>query len=1178
MRRASSLGFKAVRWSIGSILLLAAVSAWAAVTGSISGTVTDPTGSVVPGATVTAQSVETGIATPTKTNADGAYSFPALPIGHYDLRVEAKGFSQVFEKGIVLNVNTALRVDVKLRIGVVTRNVQVSANATQVNMVSTQLGEVIGSKAMTSIPLNGRSFTDLLALQPGVAPQSDAGTASNGVSSYSPSPSGNLNSGTLSINGAQSASNGFMVNGSDVLEQLSNGVSIIPNLDSIAEFRIITNSFDAQYGHYSGGIVNVITKSGTNQFHGDAFDFLRNTDLDARNYYSLTRGAYRQNQFGGTFGGPIIHNKAFFFADYQGTQQTIGDSTGLIPVPSVADRQGNLMDQSSQLTGTVIGPAFASTLSKALGYAVSVGEPFYTAGCTTSSACVFPNAVIPKAAWAAPSANVLKFIPLPNVAPSPAFPTGAFSGVVNSKLTDNKAGIRLDANSRAGLWSGYYFIDKFSAGNPFGDSFGLFPETTIGTSQLFAFSNTKTFGADRVNVFRASYTRNNYFLNTPSGPPVNMVSLGFDPCGPTGTCPQNPAFKTLPGIGLNSYSIGDMGMPEKLVEGTWEGKDRYSVILGNHSLEFGGILQMNQVLIHTFWAGNGLNYFTGSAETGLDYADLLLGAVSTYNQGLQLPVYDRNLYYGVYAQDSWRARKNLTLNYGLRWDVTTPWWEKYNRMNAIVPGLQSVIFPGAPEGWLTPTDPGVPSTIAPTRYNDLAPRLGFAYSPDPNGGVWEKLLGSYGKSSIRGSFGLFYDDIMDFMNANDNGGAPFGISWGSPTPAQFAAPWTDLYTGNSEGQRFPLPTAPFNASRKHPDPTVNWAQYEPINTESTYYKGNVIPYTESWMLSYQRQLVPNAILSINYVGNVGRHNMVTYPLNDSVPSVCLSVSQPSQVAPGSNVCGPNSETGPFTMANGQVIYARQQPGLAPGAFGGVSWYDTAGSSAYNALQTSLQYNSGPLWLLAGYTYSKAMDTASSATDPVVPYDPGSQWGLSDFNVTNNFVVSYSYQLPFDRAFTRFRGLTKGWILSGDTRFSTGFPVTLTENDDNSLLGVQTGDGQILDVPNYNPGKGKLLMQTNPRKGGTYFNTALFSPENLGQLGNSKRRFFSGPGLNNWDMALAKVTQLEGAKSLELRFEAFNLFNHAQFQSPVGLINSSSFGAVEGANDPRIVQVAAKFLF
>ncbi len=335
-------------------------------------------------------------------------------------KYKPQGFSELQETGIVLDVNTALRVDAALHVGAVNQHVEIAANAVQVDMISTQLGDVIGSTSMTSLPLNGRSYTDLLALQPGVVPESNEST--NGVNSYSNAPpSGGLNDGTLSISGARGSSNGFMVNGGNVQEQLANGTAIIPNVDSIAEFRIITNNFDAEYGHYSGGLVNVITKSGTNQFHGDAFEFLRNTDLDARNYYSQTRGIYHQNQFGGTFGGPIVHDKMFFFADYQGTRQSIGESTGLLPVPSAADRQGNLADQASSLTGTVIGPAVAANLTKELGYPVTVGEPFYASGCT-SATCVFPNAIIPKNTWSAPVANIFQFIPPPNVAASANFP------------------------------------------------------------------------------------------------------------------------------------------------------------------------------------------------------------------------------------------------------------------------------------------------------------------------------------------------------------------------------------------------------------------------------------------------------------------------------------------------------------------------------------------------------------------------------------------------------------------------------------------------------------------------------------------------------------------------------------------------------------------------------------
>jgi hypothetical protein len=425
---------------------------------------------------------------------------------------------------------------------------------------------------------------------------------------------------------------------------------------------------------------------------------------------------------------------------------------------------------------------------------------------------------------------------------------------------------------------------------------------------------------------------------------------------------------------------------------------------------------------------------------------------------------------------------------------------------------------------------------------------------------------------------MFYSDLEDYINANGNGDAPYGLYWVNPTPAELATPFVDVYTGNPEGQRFPVPAVTANASPSNPDSSVNWAQYEPISSSPTYYYKNVTPYAESWMLSAQRQLVTNTVLTVSYVGTVGRHNMVIDEANPATPSVCLSVSQPSEVAPGSNVCGPYAETGVFTTTSGQVIQARQQLGPSGGTnFGSTGWYRTMGGSSYNALESSLQYSGGRTSILVAYTYSKSMDDSSAATEQVMPFNPGLEWALSAFNVTQNFVGSYSYQLPFEKALSHPIWLTKGWVLSGITRFSTGFPVTIAENDDRSLIGNDSvGPTGNADEPNFTPGK--LLLQTNPRKRGAYFNTSLFSLENLGQFGNAKRRFFSGPGIDNWDMALAKDVQFIGSKSVEFRLEFFNIFNHAQFGEPDGLINSGSFGAVSNANDPRIGQVALKFHF
>jgi hypothetical protein len=397
------------------LVLLFAIDLWAGVDGTIAGTVKDPSGAVVRNAVVKAMNIQTGVQQQVSTNEVGFYSFPSLPVGRYDISIKKAGFRLYRRTGIAIDANGSEVVDVVLEVGESSEAITVNETSVRAETSDTQLGEVISGTKMVAVPLNGRSFTDLLSLQPGVAPATSLTSDTQqdvGVSALS--PSGNLNPGTISINGQREFSNAFIVNGSDTEEDVNAGTAIVPNLDSIAEFRILTSNFDAEYGGYTGGHINVITKSGTNNFHGNVFEFLRNTDLDARNYFSSSRGVFDQNQFGGTLGGPIRKNKIFFFADYQGTRLTEGIDTGLIPVPSTQDRFGNLSDITSSLTGSVTGQSWANTLSKELGYAVLPGERYYTPGCSNSWQCVFPNAVIPMSAWSAPARNLLQYIPQPN--------------------------------------------------------------------------------------------------------------------------------------------------------------------------------------------------------------------------------------------------------------------------------------------------------------------------------------------------------------------------------------------------------------------------------------------------------------------------------------------------------------------------------------------------------------------------------------------------------------------------------------------------------------------------------------------------------------------------------------------------------------------------------------------
>jgi hypothetical protein len=1178
--------FKTLRRLCLSFCLLGTV--WAGVGGSISGNIKDPSGAAIAKATVTLVSTSTGVSQSTTTDGRGTYTFPVLPVGVYVLEVNHPGFNPYRRTGIRLDANSALQLDIVLQLGERTDAITVRENAVHVETSSSQMGEVITGSTMTGVPLNGRSYTDLLALQSGVAPATSITSSTlQDVGASAFSPSGDLNPGTVSINGQREFANSFMVNGSDVEEDVNMGTAIIPNLDSIAEFRILTNNFDAEYGEFSGGQINVITKSGSNAFHGDVFEFLRNTNLDARNYFSPTRGSFDQNQFGGTLGGPVTRNKIFFYSDYQGTRQTQGVDTGLIPVPSTQDRSGNLSDLATSLSTIVSGSAFANKLSHNLGYPVSTGEAYYFPGCTSTNyspgsttACVFPTLQVPTRAWSSPAQNLLQYIPAPNL-PGNEFATSSN----NQTLHDNKGALRLDANTAWGLFSAYYFLDNFIQDNPYptaqgGASVPGFNALNLGRSQLLNLGNTRTLGGTAVNEFRFSYLRDFNDLGRPQGGlGVSLASQGFQVGSATpGIVPLSPQTEGVENVVFNNYSIGTNTNELEQTNNTYQWLDNFSKVVGTHTIKVGGEFHYDQVNTHAIAQFNGSFLFFGS-QTGSDFADFLLGAPTQYNQSELQPFYGRNKYSGLYAQDSWRLRPNLTLNYGVRWDRIEPWYEKYNQLAVLEPGKQSVVFPTAPAGILFPTDPGVPRTLAPPGNKDFAPRIGLVYSPSADSDSFlGKILGGPGQTSLRAGFGTFYTAIEALTIGVLAANAPYGTTYTSPTPPLFATPFISASTGLGS-QYFPVQLAPLNSSASHPDPNVDWSQYEPISGLPAYPTTNRIPYTEEYMFSWERQLSPNTVFSASYVGTQGHRLLALVEANPGNPVLCLQLMNPANLAAGQTPCGPFLEGNTYITASNQTINGTRAPLGAN--FGSDTNQATIGNSNYNALEVTLRHTSGHLEILAGYTYSKSLDQASNLGEEINPLNPALSKALSAFDVKHNFVVSYNYQLPFDRLFRISNRWTQGWAISGITRFSTGFPVTLYNYGDNSLLGTEPNgvNNFGVDEPQYTPGA--LGINHNPRNGQPFFNTNLFSLQPLGQPGNAKRRFFYGPGIDNYDMALLKSVPLTESKSLQFRFEGFNIFNHAQFYGPAsvnGNINSSSFGDVVSAAAPRLMQAAVKFIF
>jgi hypothetical protein len=1169
------------RWLAAAVLtslVLSAAAAFAGVTASISGTVKDASGAIIAGATVKAINTETGITQTQSTNTQGYYAFQALPLGHYTIEIQQAGFRGFRATGLVLDVNSALVVDANLQLGEVKEVMEVSSEALHVETASSQLGEVIGGNEMTSVPLVTRSYTDLLALQPGVVSQASGMTGGyagtfNSAGFAVPQVSGDLNGGAVSVNGQREANNGFLLNGAIVRENGYGGTTAIPNLDSIGEFRILTNNYDAEYGNYSGGQINVITKSGTNSFHGNAFEFLRNTNLDARGYLDPLRGAYHQNQFGGTFGGPIKHDKIFFFADYQGNRKVQGVSSPPNGVPAAAELGGDFSAFASSFAGkTVQGPAWATQLSSQLGYPVSAGEAYYSTGCTSTATCVFPNAKIPTLGFSVPAQKMLGL----NLIPSTPAGGSLFSTSFPLRLRDDKTSGRVDANTSAGLVSVYYLFDNYTLDNPYPNAnVPGYDAAGTGRTQVINLGITKTFGSSTVNEARVQATRYNNGFNQPKGGTGHTLdSLGFT-TGGNGIVPLAPAIEGVPELDFNQLNmvIGVPSRPNRLIENNFQVLDNFSKVIGTHTLKFGGTFHYNQLVEQLDNVLNGNFVFFGT-ETGNDFADFLIGAPSNYVQGQAEPSNGRARYFGLYGQDSWRARTNLTLNYGLRWDVSTPWWEQHNQIQTIVPGLQSVVFPGSPKGWVFPGDPGIPSTLAPTRYNNFGPRLGLAYSPSGGDGFLGKLLGAAGQTSIRAGYGMFFTALEGSTNFNEIGDAPFGFFYAGTNPS-FTTPFVNRGDGTLVGQKFPVNFPPLNVGPNNPDNTLDWTRLVPIGSSPGFYYKNRLPYAENYELSVQRQLRPTDLVTLSYVGTQAHRLLVTQESNPGNPALCQSLSQTVDVLPGTSTCGPNGENNTYTRANGQVVQGTRLPVFGP-LFQSNGWFITSGQSSYNSLQMNYRHTSGRLQVLLGYTYSKSLDNSSGYGEQVNPFDPRRSIALSAFDSTHNFVVSYNYELPFDKIAAANR-LTRGWALSGITRFATGLPVTLIETDDNSLLGTQfTGPIPLgIDVPNFSGGS---VHTTDPRRSTTFFDTSGFSPEPLGQLGNARRRFFHGPGINNWDMALLKDTKLTESMNVEFRAEFFNMFNHAQFGVVDGNVNSPTFGQVKTALSPRIGQLSLKLNF
>jgi len=708
-------------------------------------------------------------------------------------------------------------------------------------------------------------------------------------------------------------------------------------------------------------------------------------------------------------------------------------------------------------------------------------------------------------------------------------------------------------------------------------------------------------------------------LDNPTGGQASLSSLGFvTGAGSLGILPDAyPNYPTyVPQLYFNNFALGAPSLITFQPDNTYTVSDGLSKVAGRHTLKFGGEFRYLQINERNLASQDGAFIFDGTVTGDTSgFADYLLGAPTAqggYTQAALQLLDSRTRYGGAYVQDSWKATPNLTLNLGLRWEVSMPWYDTQGKIQTWVKGEHSVVFPNSPTGLVYPGDPGIPKTLAPTRYNNFGPRLGLAYSPDFSDGVLGKVFGGPGKTSIRAAYGLYYTSVEDLNLFYEVADAPFGLYWTSPTPVEFNEPFRNRLDGGTdgEGQRFPftIPTPGSPANK-----TLSFSVYEPMSYFPGYDIHNKLAYAEHFNFSIQRELSRSTVLTLAYVGTEGHRLIAQTEANPGDAALCMQLTAQNafDTSAGAPGCGPNTEQDIYTL-NGKTIYGTRDtllnPNYCPAAgalcFGANNTFTRlVANSIYNAGQVTVERKAGDVTLLAAYTLAKGLDDSSAFGELINFENAKLSRGLSSTDVHQNFVASYVWAIPFDRAFHRApKRLTQGWQVQGITRFATGFPVQMHQGgnaSDASLVGSGSTDmpnlvGKItiLNPRDYNPncpnGNGGLgatgcyflpsafainaCSLTNPTP-----TTALLTGS-CGTFGTANRRFFHGPGFNNTDFGMTKRIAVTEQKFVEIRGEFFNIFNHAQFNTPSGSITSSGFGQVTSARAPRIGQVSAKFIW
>ncbi len=1086
------------------------------IAGSIRGTVLDASGAVVSNAAVTATRAETRLARTVHTDAQGTYTLVELPIGHYRLEAEAKGFQKFIQEGLSLGVNQTATVTVRLTIGTATEQIQVNANASLIESTSSSLGKTIGERQILDLPLNGRHFTQLGTLQPGVTPITP-GLAQAG---------GSLREGqAYAVNGQRPESNNFLIDGADNFNGVDGGFVLEPPVDAIAEFRIFTHTANAEFGHSTGSTTNIITRSGTNQFHGALWEFFRNDALDAKSFFAEKPEPLKRNQFGGTFGGPVRKDKTFFFGYYEGLRNRQGET--LRPtVPSLKERQGDfseLCPEGFDSSGVCNDPALPD------------GHQIYNLFAPMPQPIPFNQVPFINPV----SQTLLASYPLPNDG------LDTFIATQTLRQTTDQFGLRFDhyLTSRDTLNFRYIFTqtDRTDPLSTSGANVPGFPVGENQRSQNFVAQGTHTFSPSRIAQVRFSYLRNKFLFDEHINH-TTLASLGFQ-YAPSLDVAIGPPFIQVSGFA----SIGDpITGPRDTYQNSFDLAGSFTWIRGPHQWKFGGGYQYNQINVLQGIATNGFFVFAPAPLTNA-FANFLIGQPVFFLQGggdfpRGLRGHDVNLF----AQDTYRVTSRLTFNYGVRYELPFPYTEVKNRQNLFVPGSQSVVFPTAPAGLLYPGDPGVPRGLIQTEKKAFAPRIGFAW--DPTGGA---------KWLVSAAYGIFFD--------------PYYTGQGGPLQTPISAP---PYLGTPQIS-FPNFADPFNGTNP-----FNGGFTKPM-TLLTVDPNLRLPYAQDWNLNVQRSFGSNWLLAFGYVGTKGTKLPRFIEGNPAIPVPGQTNSNNAdqrRLFSGCTLAQPS----PCTYSSAGLI-----AGITNSIYHGLQTsltkrlsHDLSFLASYTLSKTIDDVSSFNI------TGSASQSTAGENDLAQNPFDLGAERGRSIFDARHRFVLSYQWDLPFLRHSEHWSHyVLAGWQVNGITTFMSGTPFTVY---DSTGVSAQGGAPEISGFPSDRPNLiGDFTKGTCSNGASAGTPNCWISPSGFqqldpvaqaGQFGNAGRNIAQGPGFHQWDFSASKTFRFTESKDLQFRAELFNIFNHANFGLPNNDLKSQNFGQIQSAQPGRLVQLALKFLF